>query len=268
MGEPWLRDKEGAWILSPQTQGVHSLTLNELMVPHMKAWDKIKVESLFPLHVANLILETPLFDMIEEDKLIWIDSPQGDYNVKSGYKLLCNISGKVNDAVTQEDSSSLGKIHAPPKAKHLLWRICRGCLPTRASLQERHVPCPLCDHMTEDDWHVICDRVVSVQARQATCIDMQLPPRFQNATSASDLIFNICANEDKDTADVFAMLVWTLWNNRNNKVWNDANDSKQSLGLKARHLLEEWSVVQQIQHAAAASNQVQQVLTWQKPSQG
>jgi hypothetical protein len=35
---------------------------------------------------------------------------------------------------------------------------------------------------------------------------------------------------------VFAMLVWVLWNNRNNKVWNDANDLGQSLELKARHL--------------------------------
>jgi hypothetical protein len=31
-----------------------------------------------------------------------------------------------------EGWSSIWKIHAPPKAKHLLWRICRDCLLTRS----------------------------------------------------------------------------------------------------------------------------------------
>ncbi|PNX68366.1 hypothetical protein L195_g064476, partial [Trifolium pratense] len=38
-------------------------------------------------------------------------------------------------------------------------------------LQERHVPCPLscplCNHDIEDDWHVLVDCEVSIQARQA-----------------------------------------------------------------------------------------------------
>jgi hypothetical protein len=102
MGEPWLRDKEGAWLPSPQSQGVHSLTLNELMVHNMKKWDKIKVEYLFPVNVANLILETPLFEMVEEDKLLWMDSPHGTYNVKSGYNLLCDFSGKLQSVDTHK----------------------------------------------------------------------------------------------------------------------------------------------------------------------
>jgi hypothetical protein len=74
MGEPWLRERDGAWIPSPQTQGVYNLNVSDLMVPNMKMWDKAKVESLFPLHVANNIVETPLINVIEEDKLIWSDS--------------------------------------------------------------------------------------------------------------------------------------------------------------------------------------------------
>jgi hypothetical protein len=36
-----------------------------------------------------------------------------------------------------------------------LWRICKGCLPTRTRLQERYVQCPvncpLCESEDEDD---------------------------------------------------------------------------------------------------------------------
>ncbi|MCI66648.1 hypothetical protein A2U01_0087906, partial [Trifolium medium] len=34
---------------------------------------------------------------------------------------------------------------------------------------------------------------------------------------AKDIILSICIGEDADTARMFAMLLWVLWNNRNNK---------------------------------------------------
>jgi hypothetical protein len=95
MTEPWLRDVDSAWIPSPQNQGVHNLRVNELMIPNMKMWDKEKVESLFPMHVAKRILDIPLFDMRGDDKLVWLDSINGHYNVKSGYKLLLHVTGKM-----------------------------------------------------------------------------------------------------------------------------------------------------------------------------
>jgi hypothetical protein len=41
------------------------------MVENVKMWDKVKIESLFPQHIAKCILGIPLFDTFEEDKLIW-----------------------------------------------------------------------------------------------------------------------------------------------------------------------------------------------------
>jgi hypothetical protein len=155
MSEPWLRDIEGAWIPSPHNQGVHNLYVNDLMIPNMKVWDRGKIESLFPMEVANRIIDIPLFDLLDEDKLVWVDNPYGHYSVKSGYKLLLNVTGKRVEASQQEDWHSLWTIHAPPKAKHLLWRICKECLPTHLRLQEKHVPCsvlcPLCNQEVEDD---------------------------------------------------------------------------------------------------------------------
>ncbi|CAJ2666010.1 unnamed protein product [Trifolium pratense] len=51
----------------------------------------------------------------EEDGL-WINSPQeqGNYHVD----------------INQEQWKDIWKVHAPPKTKHLLWRICKDCLPT------------------------------------------------------------------------------------------------------------------------------------------
>jgi hypothetical protein len=121
MGEPWLRGKDETWVPSPQEQGVYNITVHDLMRPNEKMWDKEKVESLFTAHIAKSILNVPLFSMIEEDKLVWVDNTHGDYSVKSGYNLMLNFSGRVQNLDCHGDWNSLWKIHAPPKAKHLLY---------------------------------------------------------------------------------------------------------------------------------------------------
>jgi hypothetical protein len=64
MNDPWLRERDNTWIHSPQLQGVHNLTVNELMLPNLKVWDNDKIMSLFSADVANRIIDIPLFDDI------------------------------------------------------------------------------------------------------------------------------------------------------------------------------------------------------------
>jgi hypothetical protein len=56
--------------MAPQIQGAYSINVNELMLPNEKKWDKEKIETLFSPDVVNRILDIPLFDIVEEDKLI------------------------------------------------------------------------------------------------------------------------------------------------------------------------------------------------------
>jgi ribonuclease HI len=272
MSEPWLRGHEEAWVSSPQTQGAYNITVNDLMVPNMKLWDKEKIESLFSADVAKNILEIPLFDMVEEDKLLWVDNLYGHYSVKSGYKLMLDISGRMENLAQQEDWNCLWKIHAPPKAKHLLWRICRGCLPTRCRLQERHVNCPLscptCEQHEEDEWHLLFCCNNSVLASQASGIHHHIAAHIQQHGTAKEVIKAICKQEDSSVAGRFAMLVWIIWNNRNNIVWNEASESGRNLGIKSWHLWEEWNSVNQQQHSRRVMDQQQHSLSWHKPPMG
>ncbi|XP_045802334.1 uncharacterized protein LOC123895912 [Trifolium pratense] len=234
------------------------------------------------------IFRTPLFlsqnwviilAMLGE--IIWIDNTHGQYSFNSGYKLLLNVTGKVDIGSQQEDWHSLWTILAPRKTKHLLWRISKGCLPTRMRLQERRVPCPLlcplCNHQNEDDWHVLFGCDASIQARQAAGIVQFLEPFLLQASSAKDAIHAICSTNDKQATGLFAALAWVLWNNRNSEVWNDSHESGRTLGFKARHMWEDWLTVQQLQHDTEAANtqhdrrnntQQQQALRWQKPAVG
>ncbi|GAU24016.1 hypothetical protein TSUD_328180 [Trifolium subterraneum] len=269
MSEPWLRDKEEAWIPSPQAHSVYDITVKDLMNTHEKTWNKEKIESLFPLHVAIRIINTPLCDMIVEDKLIWIDNVHGHYSVKSGYNLMLNVTGRVSVSIQQGVWKRLWQIHAPPKTKHLLWRICKDCLPTRTRLQEKHVPCqlscPVCDQGYENDWHALFDCYDSIQAARAAGLEHVIQPRIQQYNNAGDVIRHICATEDNQVAGQFAMLIWVIWNNRNNSLWNDSKEPGRSLGIKARLLWEEWNSVHQLQQQQQTTSQQQHIQSWQKP---
>jgi hypothetical protein len=242
------------------------------MLPNMRVWDKEKIEALFPLHVANRIIETPLINVVEDDKLLWSDSIDGNYSVKSGYKVVMNDTRRAGDLEHNGDWLGLWKIKAPQKAKHLLWRICRGCLPTRLRLQEKHVncqlSCPLCNHDVEDDWHAFISCDVSVQACQAAGLNHVLARHIQQAPNIMDLIFKVCSVETAELAGAFAMLVWVLWQNRNSKVWTETQEPGRILGAKSRYLWEEWHAVQQVQHSGQHTVQQQHVIRWEKPQQG
>jgi hypothetical protein len=46
------------------------LSVSDLMVPNINVWDKGKIESIFPMHIAKRILEIPLFSTVEDDTLV------------------------------------------------------------------------------------------------------------------------------------------------------------------------------------------------------
>jgi hypothetical protein len=241
------------------------------MLPNVKIWDKEKINSLFPNHVANRIIDIPLLDNMVDDKLVWVNNAYGDYNVKSSYKLCLNITGKGMHAAHLEDWSSLWNILAPQKTKHFLWRLSKGCCPTRVRLQEKHVSCPLtcplCSSEDENDWHVMFSCTASLQAWQTAGLGDVLARHVQQGLDIRSVLHNICVNEDKKVAGLFATVAWVLWNNRNNKVWNDVMEPGRNLGFKAKQLWEDWFVVYNQQPRGHYREQQQHVSTWRKPPQ-
>ncbi|PNX79373.1 pentatricopeptide repeat-containing protein [Trifolium pratense] len=98
---------------------------------------------------------------MQEDKLVWKEEQNGEYTVKSGYRILMEAKEAGRRRGIEGSWKCLWQIRAPPKAKHILWRICRDCLPTRAQLRQHYVQCPaaceLCNGENEDTWHVLFD---------------------------------------------------------------------------------------------------------------
>jgi hypothetical protein len=120
MHEPWLRTSEECCLNAPQNQNVYNLTVQQLMLPNMKRWDEDKINSLFPIEVAHDIVTVPLLEVVTEDRVIWKEEKDGVYSVRSGYRIFSKARVRDFDVNNMDGWSSIWKIHAPPKAKHLL----------------------------------------------------------------------------------------------------------------------------------------------------
>ncbi|GAU31898.1 hypothetical protein TSUD_270830 [Trifolium subterraneum] len=248
MGEPWLRVEDGSWVASPQHQGVYNLSLQQLMIHNSKQWDVEKINELFSAKDAHMILAVPLLQTVENDRLIWRAESDGIYSVRSGYQKLLEESNSYHKPREGDAWSALWKVQAPPKVKHLLWRICKECLPTRVRLRNRYVQCPVecpfCLSKPEEDWHM-----------------------FFGCEGSKNAWY-----ENKQVAGKTATLLWYIWQNRNNKVWNDTKINAQQVGLQVTHMWHEWAAVQGI--ICAQQNQEQQlqtdraVMQWQQPQFG
>ena len=141
MNDPWVRGVHGSWIQSPQSQGVHSLRVSDLIVDEERVWDIDKLESLFPDDMVQAILDTPLFAEVQNDKIVWMMERNGRYTVKTGYKLAMMELLHTDRFHVEGEWNRIWNVNSPHKARNLLWRICRGCVPTRLRLQSRHVQC-------------------------------------------------------------------------------------------------------------------------------
>ncbi|GAU15094.1 hypothetical protein TSUD_08320 [Trifolium subterraneum] len=167
--------------------------------------------------VAERILETPLVHSVREDKVVWEEERNECYSVKSGYKLAMRYIIGSDKYHVAGNWNGIWKAQAPHKARHLLWRLCRGCLPTRYRLLERRVECnlncPVCDEEIEDEIHIFFRCAVARDSWCAAGLSSVLHNDAYQQSNAMDRIFAVCSNENSDiTPRQIGRYAFDAWN--------------------------------------------------------
>ncbi|KAK2361157.1 hypothetical protein QL285_086341 [Trifolium repens] len=241
-----------------------------------KQWDVEKINSLFPIEVAHVIREVPLVQVVHDDRLIWSEETNGVYSVRSGYRRIMKDKNKGYVRRGGEGWSNIWKVHTPPKAKHLLWRICRDCLPTRTRLRNRSVQCPeecpMCLTYGEDDWHLFFNCEAVKEAWNVMGLSHIIQPRLLAFNNARDLIFDICRKEAEIDVSKAAVLVWIIWQSRNNKVWNESTTSAVQTGIHAAAYWQQWATINgvfhELNHTRQRHTPASSANQWQQPPIG
>nr|GMD79389.1 uncharacterized protein LOC109155154 [Ipomoea batatas] len=152
----------------------------------------------------------------------------------------------------------------PPKVKMFAWQVCSNTLPTASNLISRRVDCSqfcsLCSNAVETTSHVLiyCD------------VAMSCWNNFENIYMENDLDITVWLerNMEKLSTEAFGLLLtacWMIWQERNNRVWNNAHATSPRLLDHAASFLATW---RSLQSSTKAPTAVIYPTAWQAPPSG
>ncbi|XP_045801844.1 uncharacterized protein LOC123895511 [Trifolium pratense] len=91
----------------------------------------------------------------------------------------------------------------------------------------------------EDDVHAFFTCVSAQSSWQAAGLSSVLGSAACQQGSAAKRVFVLCRNEDYATICRVATLLWSIWHNRNDKIWND---NHQSMGKASYRMVKVHNV--------------------------
>ncbi|GAU19620.1 hypothetical protein TSUD_383140, partial [Trifolium subterraneum] len=137
-------------------------------------------------------------------------------------------------------------------------------------LLERRVKCtlncPVCDEEIEDELHIFFRCAVARDSWSAAGLSSVLHNATYQQTNAMNRIFAVCGNESSDTVGRVAMLLWCIWDNRNDKLWNDNVQLPRQIGRHAFDAWNDWYSVHKLQSNNVSGTTEADLVRWEKPA--
>ncbi|KAK2362141.1 hypothetical protein QL285_087230 [Trifolium repens] len=270
--ENWLADASPLVSNNNNDLLYAGFNVSDLLENDAKEWNVRRVLSMFDHTTAARILATPLYPMVTDDRRIWHGESNGDYSVKSAYRICVNELIDTSHLRVNGCWNLIWTLQAPPKVKKILWRICRRCVPTRVRLRDKGVDCQqicaLCNCDEEDNMHLFLKCPSSKNVWSMTSFSQVVSNVVDNAAEAHTAIFNILQQLSKEDKAVFACILWSIWKQRNNQIWNNVTDAQNFVFSRAINMLQDWKAVRVV---AAKPNSVQQASArnlWCRPVAG
>lgn len=173
-------------------------------------------ETFFPVD-ANAILRIPLRPQ-EEDWWAWELDKHGEYTVKSAYRKLAQSDMPEQGGSGDESWKRVWKLNVPPKVKVLWWRVLHESLPTRDTLNRRHVEpvgfCERCGAERETIKHIFMECTTALAFwREVKILTGVKLPRLHTQYWASDILRDdVCSEKDRC---ILVIGMYSLWTQRN-----------------------------------------------------
>lgn len=200
----------------------------------------------------------------KNDSWFWILDEKGMFTVRSCYRQLQGV-GVCEYA---DFWKCLWSLKLPGKVRNFLWRVCKGFLPTMYALTMKQVDvniqCPWCHSGVENATHVLFECGFARTVWQ----DTEFWNIFQILTGDTpfDILRRSFAQCNKAKCVLIGMLCWSLWNRRNNWVWDKANGSAFGVKAAAYNLLNDWREAQTKGRSDQQRPTSTECRVWSKPT--
>ncbi|GAU48309.1 hypothetical protein TSUD_324900 [Trifolium subterraneum] len=108
----------------------------------------------------------------------------------------------------------------------------------------------------------------AVARDSATSLSSVLHNAAYQQSNAMDRIFVVCSNESSNTVGRVTMLLWSIWHNRNDKLWNDNVQTPRHIGRYAFDARNDWYSVHKLQSNSVSGTTEAVQVRWEKPALG
>ena len=266
----WLPDLNHSKIISPYANNDVSRVC-DLFLLGPQTWDPGHLASCFLPLEADMVRKIQVYADGEEDILIWPLTADGDYSVRSAYRMLVDNENQLlpSSSASNGDGSvwkKIWKVRVPHKIRHFLWGSIKDSLPTKQNLVARHIlvgnVCDGCGDHSKSVMYALwlCDQVRSVWMTDLGFLFL-VQAKCRTLLELLEVLFShgSCYH-----VALFATVAWCLWQFRNRLRESQSVWPLHELGERAQDLVDEfWEVNPQVQSAPVRRSQVR----WSPPPQ-
>jgi hypothetical protein len=218
-----------------------SVTVVDIIAPDEKCWNVPLITMVFEPSCAAKIIATPLYKSVSDDKRFWRVENNGIYSVRSAYRLCVQELIDTSHLKMNGAWNLFWKIQVPPRVKNLLWRIFHRCIPTCINLQQKGVncitTCALCNNNEEDSYHLFFNCPNSMNIWSMCNFNSLIISAMQNIHDAAELVFHLLEQLNAFDSSLLACVIWSIWNQRNNIIWNNVTDTQNFVFTRANNML-------------------------------
>jgi len=247
---PWLSLSRQERPMGPAPEALINISVSELFLPGKNEWDVEKIRQVLPCEehrirsIKQSLTGAP-------NKLMWLQSPTGEYTTKTGYiAALPNHQPVVpipQGLQNFEWKRNVWKLQTAPKIKLFLWKAFHGALPVGDQLRARQIAvegkCKNCGQPESiDHLFLHCSFAKQVWASAPVWPSVD----YSGNIDLRDEWSNLCSKKNLPptglaTGALAPWILWQLWKARNNLVFNDRTSSVAEILSKATATAREWA---------------------------
>jgi hypothetical protein len=207
--------------------------VNQLFLPGTKTWNVELLRKLFQEHDVEAIMAINVPEQDTEDRVAWHYETNGNFSVKSAYRLALSMKHQKRDLGSCSSSPDgnrpiwnlIWKSNVPPKIRIFGWRVATDSLATKRNKRRRSLElndqCIICGNGEDDAHHAVVACTKAVALRQAMRKFWALPVESKFRDSGTDWLQNLLAQADEGMRPRILLLLWRAWHLHNDVIHQD-----------------------------------------------
>ncbi|KAL2939333.1 hypothetical protein RDABS01_000165 [Bienertia sinuspersici] len=217
-------------------------------------------EVFLPIDIER-IRNVPISARFPEDVMYWKGSNDGVFRVREAYRWAIMEDQAACSNGSDPIWAKIWKLKVPPKVRLFIWKACWDILPHNCNLANKQIrndrSCARCG-AEEDNLHALRDcswvRRIWENEKASWC--------KEGATTFREWIACLSGENKYGQLEAFAMVTWSIWNARNDLIFEDHYCSPEACYNKAMDLLQEF---QRVNNTALNREKRRTEAKWQPP---